>query len=199
MRYMNTLQPHEDGPSYHPVVATISMGTHTVFNYYRYKDDASTHEDVKQLVEHADEGMPRSTAANTDVAQGGRAIDPKPVLSMLLEPRSLVITTSSLYTKHLHGIEPLTVDHFAKHEISKEGEGEESHTEGIVEGSLHDEPLDQPGTRTISNWQQVESQNIQSALSEGGSVARGVRLSLTCRDVERVVRYGRNAHLGRLH
>ena len=35
----SSVQPHEDGPSYHPVVATISLGSHTVFHYYRYKDE----------------------------------------------------------------------------------------------------------------------------------------------------------------
>ncbi|KAF8588035.1 hypothetical protein K439DRAFT_1336264, partial [Ramaria rubella] len=33
------IMPHEDGPSYHPVVATLSLGSHAVFNYHRYLED----------------------------------------------------------------------------------------------------------------------------------------------------------------
>ena len=28
-------QPHEDGPLYHPVVTTISLGSHTVLDFYK--------------------------------------------------------------------------------------------------------------------------------------------------------------------
>ncbi|KZV75807.1 hypothetical protein PENSPDRAFT_623890 [Peniophora sp. CONT] len=74
------IMPHQDGPAYHPVVATLSLGTHTVMHYYQYKSDED------------------------------RAIDPIPVLSFLLEPRSLVITTQALYETHLHGIDPVEED-----------------------------------------------------------------------------------------
>jgi alkylated DNA repair protein alkB family protein 6 len=40
----------------------------------------------------------------------GRAIDPVPVLSLLLEPRSLIITSGELYASHLHGIDAISED-----------------------------------------------------------------------------------------
>ncbi|TFY56060.1 hypothetical protein EVJ58_g7863 [Rhodofomes roseus] len=84
------IMPHEDGPAYHPVVATLSLGSHALFHYYRYKP---------------------STTADSASNQG-RAIDPDPVFSVFLEPRSLVITRASLYQTHLHGIDGVHADVF---------------------------------------------------------------------------------------
>ncbi len=74
-------QPHEDGPAYHPIVATVSLGSHAVFHYYRYTPE-----------ENGDEPM-----------TNGRTIDNTPALSVLLEPRSVIITTEVLYREYLHG------------------------------------------------------------------------------------------------
>ncbi|KAN0113551.1 putative alpha-ketoglutarate-dependent dioxygenase ABH6 [Russula decolorans] len=38
------IMPHQDGPAYHPVVATLSLGSHTVMHYY----DLSTSGDVRE-------------------------------------------------------------------------------------------------------------------------------------------------------
>ena len=38
------------------------------------------------------------------------ALDPEPVWRILQEPRSLLITTSDLYSEYLHGIEPIATD-----------------------------------------------------------------------------------------
>lgn len=91
------LQPHKDGPSYHPVVATLSLGSHAVFNYYQYRDSEA----------------PAPMQEVSQPANGnGRAIDPKPSASVFLEPRSLIITTSELYAGHLHGIDEVAEDVF---------------------------------------------------------------------------------------
>ena len=72
--------PHEDGPAYHPVVATISLGSHVVLDIYAKKDDGS----------------------------GEREAEPR--WRILQEPRSLLITTGELYRDHLHGIAETDVD-----------------------------------------------------------------------------------------
>jgi alkylated DNA repair protein alkB homolog 6 len=77
------LKPHEDGPRYHPVVATISLGSHTVFHYYKYKAELKTDDFA--------------------ISHEGKIIDMSPVLSVLLEPRSLIISSGTMYTSHLHG------------------------------------------------------------------------------------------------
>src|ERR1700761_5010234 len=82
-------QPHEDGPSYYPTVATLSLGSHTVLHYYDYKSDTDSTESTSK-----------------------GAIDQKPVASLLLEPRSLIITSSTFYKSRLHGIDAVVEDEF---------------------------------------------------------------------------------------
>ena len=72
--------PHEDGPAYHPVVVTVSLGSSIVLNLYAKKSDGSgEREDV-------------------------------PTWRVLQEPRSLLITTGELYKDCLHGIAETEVD-----------------------------------------------------------------------------------------
>ena len=97
-------------------------------------------------------------------ARSGRPIDPTPILSLLLEPRSLVITTSSLYESHLHGIEELYEDKF--------------HIDGTT-----------PQQR-IANFDALTDPAARAAVEAGGILERGLRYSLTCRDVERVTAVG---------
>ena len=123
------------------MVATLSLGAHTVFNYYQYITDPS---------DAPDQSSPRT----------GRPIDPKPILTLLLEPRSLVITTSSLYSSHLHGIEELFEDKFD------------------IDGTT-------PQQR-IANFDALKDPKARGAIEAGGILERGLRYSLTCRDVERV-------------
>ncbi|KAI0292982.1 hypothetical protein B0F90DRAFT_1644327 [Multifurca ochricompacta] len=77
------IMPHQDGPAYHPVVATLSLGSHTVMHYY----DLPAHER-------------------------------EPILSLLLEPRSLVITTREQYTARAHGIDVVMEDRIRDFELA---------------------------------------------------------------------------------
>ncbi|KIM61855.1 hypothetical protein SCLCIDRAFT_16047 [Scleroderma citrinum Foug A] len=85
------VQPHEDDPAYHPVVATISLSFYSVFHYFRY----SLEEDSKAPIH--------------DERHKGRSIYLTPVFSVFLEPRSVIIT-GNLYTSHLHGIDGVTLE-----------------------------------------------------------------------------------------
>lgn len=64
--------PHEDGPAYFPTVTTLSLGSHTVLDLYRYHAQEST------------EGE-------------GKSIDPEPICSIFLPRRSLFIMRKDLY------------------------------------------------------------------------------------------------------
>ncbi|EIW56423.1 uncharacterized protein TRAVEDRAFT_170326 [Trametes versicolor FP-101664 SS1] len=151
------IMPHEDGPAYHPVVATLSLGSHTVFHYYKYRSDDS--ESGAQTQSGQSAGT--TTAAGPLMVSGaGKPIDPTPVLSLLLEPRSLVITTSSLYTAHLHGIDELLEDKF------------------VEDG--------RPPQERIANFDMLREGAEKAAVASGGILERGMRFSLTCRDVEKV-------------
>ncbi|KAI8996254.1 hypothetical protein BD414DRAFT_408782 [Trametes punicea] len=153
------IMPHEDGPAYHPVVATLSLGSHAVFNYYKYKADDDS------APSQAEQSAGTTTAAGPMSATGsGKPIDPKPMLSLLLEPRSLVITTASLYTSHLHGIDEVRKDHF-------EADGRT------------------PQER-IANYEMLRDKVAKEAIANGGKLERAMRFSLTCRDVEKVAAAG---------
>ena len=157
------IQPHEDGPSYHPVVATLSLGSHAVFNYHRYLKEQETFS--KPSLE---------AMAATSQTSSGSVIDPTPVLSLLLEPRSLVITTKELYTRHLHAIEPLEQDVLAPHG---------SHTD---DASEWDDQRNRHAVR-VANWQMLGSEKEWLVARGGGVLERKTRISLTCRDVEKVL------------
>ncbi|KAF8970715.1 hypothetical protein BDZ97DRAFT_1652340 [Flammula alnicola] len=133
------IMPHEDGPQYHPAVATISLGSHAIFHYYQYQSDT---DDVA-----ASRGR-------------GKTIDMIPVLSILLEPRSLIISSGTMYLSHLHGIDEVEEDVIASTPTSP----------GII----------------ISNLDQLQDPQIKQLISEGLPLKRGIRHSLTCRDVGRI-------------
>jgi len=94
-------------------------------------------------------------------------IDSTPVHSVFLEPRSLIITTASLYTSHLHGIQEIQEDAFIS---VKNGESPRLAELGVP----------------LTNWQLVMEDHVRAVFERGGILQRGVRYSLTCRDVERV-------------
>lgn len=75
------IHAHEDGDAYHPVVATVSLGSHTVLDIKTKKNDV--------------------TGENLGEVPGWR---------VLQEPRSLLITTRELYTGCLHGISEVKID-----------------------------------------------------------------------------------------
>lgn len=99
----------------------------------------------------------------------------RPVLSLLLEPRSLVITTGALYTDHLHGISDLTEDVLLPARQADE-----------VTASLDRDWDDASGVQ-IANRHMLSDEKIRKATEIGGILQRGTRISLTCRDVEQVI------------
>lgn len=94
------IMPHDDGPAYEPVTATISLGNHAFLDIYEWIDDAS--------LEAAGATPDPSSANRTDTgatphrARGARA--PEPTFTLLQEPRSLLVTRGSAYHDWLHGI-----------------------------------------------------------------------------------------------
>ncbi|XP_066516388.1 alpha-ketoglutarate-dependent dioxygenase alkB homolog 6 [Hoplias malabaricus] len=77
------IMPHEDGPLYHPTVTTISLGSHTLLDFYKPVDQT-------QPVPQTEEG--------------------RYVMSLLLRQRSLLMLQDEMYKSYLHGIQPVTVD-----------------------------------------------------------------------------------------
>ncbi|KAK7014233.1 putative alpha-ketoglutarate-dependent dioxygenase ABH6 [Favolaschia claudopus] len=130
-------------PRIFSLVATISLGSHCTFHYYQY-------------------------SPQSDGEVGGRSIDPTPIMTTLLEPRSVVITKDALYSSHLHAIREIEED-----TITAGGDPK-------VPPVLSD--LGVP----IANWDRVTGTDALRVMSEGGVLKRTARYSLTCRDVEKV-------------
>lgn len=77
------IMPHEDGPLYFPTVTTISLGSHTLLDFYSPVGDAPQTEESRFL------------------------------FSLLVKPRSLLILQDDMYQRLLHGIRPRTHDTLA--------------------------------------------------------------------------------------
>ncbi|KAF2757991.1 hypothetical protein EJ05DRAFT_538254 [Pseudovirgaria hyperparasitica] len=81
------IMPHEDGPAYAGVVATVSLGGAVVLEIWGKGDG-------------------EGSADETSIVEGER----KPLYRILQEPGSLLVTTGEAYTDYLHGIAAVEVD-----------------------------------------------------------------------------------------
>jgi alkylated DNA repair protein alkB family protein 6 len=181
------IMPHEDGPSYHPVVATISLGSHAVFHYYRYSSSGAQDPNSPLGQGHGQ--------THDDGQRHGRTISPHPILSILLERRSLVITRRELYTGCLHGIDELTEDRFDL-EPSSEIEGLQTQDLAsplrpriFVSRALPTSDDSSSTKLPLSNTHLLSFPTLQQ-LTKDKKLLRETRWSLTCRDVEKVVKVG---------
>ncbi|AWP12631.1 putative alpha-ketoglutarate-dependent dioxygenase alkB -like 6 [Scophthalmus maximus] len=77
------IMPHEDGPLYHPTVTTISLGCHTLLDFYR----------------------PVSSLEGDVQTEENRFL-----FSLLVKQRSLLILQDEMYTRVLHGIQACAQD-----------------------------------------------------------------------------------------
>jgi len=120
-------------------------------------------------------------------SNGGRAIDPTPVISLLLEPRSVIITSGALYKGYLHGIEGVPEDTI----LGADEEYPRSQGESNGDNKLNYGPgsVSLKGYR-VDNWEFVEDEKMRKIAREGGVLKRSTRVSLTCRDVEKTRKVG---------
>lgn len=88
--------PHEDGPAYYPLVATVSLGAAIVLDLY----EKEKKEDGNGSVEKDGEEKPESEAEYLRI----------PRSRILQERRSLLVTRGKMYTDFLHGIAERVVD-----------------------------------------------------------------------------------------
>lgn len=89
------IMPHEDGPAYHPVVATVSLGGTLVLDISRKKSTNGLDETVESEKEQASEM---------------RSFDRQKSWRIVQEPRSLLVTTEPTYSNTLHGIAEIEAD-----------------------------------------------------------------------------------------
>ncbi|KAL9936838.1 hypothetical protein V8E36_004073 [Tilletia maclaganii] len=112
------IMPHEDGGAYFPAVATISLGSHTLLDIFRYAVEPSTQATGDELTAtpedqtevYAQQTSTMSGTSELTQAPSARAREKDPAFSIFQERRSLLITLGSAYRKYLHGIAERSVD-----------------------------------------------------------------------------------------
>ncbi|XP_078671529.1 putative RNA/DNA demethylase ALKBH6 isoform X1 [Branchiostoma floridae x Branchiostoma belcheri] len=87
------IMPHEDGPLFYPTVTTVNLGSHTLLDFYKPlppggEGDAGSQEQTDQ--------------ASSE--------DQRYCMSLLLQPRSLLVLQEDLYHRFLHGIAERATD-----------------------------------------------------------------------------------------
>lgn len=86
------IMPHEDGPLYHPTVTTVSLGSHTLLDFY-------------------------SPVCSLE-AEGPQTEESRFLFSLLVRPRSLLILQDDMYQRLLHGIQPREQDTLSEHVVN---------------------------------------------------------------------------------
>jgi len=83
------IMPHLDGPIFFPTITTISLGSNTLLDFYKPRNDAQDNTE-------SDDFSNDQSASSSDSRYVG---------SMYLERRSLVCFKDDMYHTYLHGIE----------------------------------------------------------------------------------------------
>uniref|UniRef100_A0A8C2GSW4 AlkB homolog 6 n=1 Tax=Cyprinus carpio TaxID=7962 RepID=A0A8C2GSW4_CYPCA len=91
------IMPHEDGPLYHPTVTTLSLGSHTLLDFY--KPVCQTQSETPQTEES------------------------RYMLSLLVQRRSLLILQDDMYKFYLHGIHGVCEDILSEHVVDLSSTG----------------------------------------------------------------------------
>ena len=99
--------PHEDGPAYAAVVATVSLEGSIVLDLYEKGTSHSRRNSTSKENVNGEDGKEEGTPEDAESNEHGRSI---PVWRILQEPGSLLVTTGEAYETLLHGISPTTRD-----------------------------------------------------------------------------------------
>jgi alkylated DNA repair protein alkB family protein 6 len=201
-------QPHEDGPAYLPIVATVSLGspqTLEIFQYLAESDPSppltgSSRSDVfgsgggddtsSSTIDAGGSiaGDPTGNAsagANAKTGGRGRPIATTPMGCIYLEPRSLFISRKAIYETFLHGISPVEEDVY---ELDGGEIGNVARGEGRIKVKL-------AGVE-VSNSDHLDAatqERLRDAFKAGEKevrIKRDKRVSLTFRRVEKVLQGG---------
>lgn len=101
---------HSDGPIFHPVICTISCGSHTILRFHEtdsYNADNNNDDDVGG---GDGDGGGGSTMISTNGDDNTIDQRRKLVCQLLIEPRSLLILKDDMYKNYLHSIANETHD-----------------------------------------------------------------------------------------
>ncbi|KAG7528378.1 hypothetical protein FFLO_06194 [Filobasidium floriforme] len=168
------IAPHEDGPAYLPIVATVSLGSPQTLEIFQY-------------LAESDPSPPLTGSSRSDVFGSGcgRPIATTPMGCIYLEPRSLFISRKAIYETFLHGISPVEEDVFELDggEIGNRDEGETRIKVKLAGVEVSNSDHLNPATK----------ERLREAIKAGEKevrIKRDKRVSLTFRRVEKVLQGG---------
>lgn len=104
------IDPHNDGPLFAPTACIVSLGGDAVLHFYDPSTNNSSSADSTVNIQSHENGMVIAPLMSTSVASSSRSSYLKPVLSVILQDRSLVVFTGEAYGKFYHGIDNGDVD-----------------------------------------------------------------------------------------
>ncbi|KAG0234066.1 Alpha-ketoglutarate-dependent dioxygenase alkB 6 [Actinomortierella wolfii] len=110
------IMPHLDGPAYFPTVATVSLGSHCVLEFYKCNKDGSQSQSANAEVggTNNEKGMVMDADKNGSDSDRPRRT---PDFSLLVQPRSLLVLKKEVYTGYMHGIREITEDNLTEGNI----------------------------------------------------------------------------------
>ncbi|OXB37217.1 hypothetical protein J007_03024 [Cryptococcus neoformans] len=141
------IAPHEDGPAFQPLVATISLGSHTVLDLHHYISSTSPSPPMIATISSMD----------NDSGNSARPVAAVPLAHLLLLPRSLLILSSSLYTSHLHAIAAKTQDSV------KAGGADDGDVVAVANAELLGDPAVMESLRDGGVW--VKERGVRTSLT----------------------------------
>ncbi|KAJ1552118.1 Alpha-ketoglutarate-dependent dioxygenase alkB 6 [Cladochytrium tenue] len=99
------IMPHEDGPAYHPVVATVSLGSHAVLRFAptRARRRRLRLHDTAAVSHERDAGAENDDGSDDDDAAAEEGC-------IVVPPRSLFVVTGEMYTEFEHAIDGVETD-----------------------------------------------------------------------------------------
>ncbi|XP_055311237.1 alpha-ketoglutarate-dependent dioxygenase alkB homolog 6 isoform X2 [Sitodiplosis mosellana] len=102
------IMAHSDGPLFHPVICTISCGSHTILRFHETDShDADNDGGDGDGDNNRDTAMIPTNCGDITIDQRCKL---KHACQLLIEPRSLLILKDDMYKKYLHSIANETHD-----------------------------------------------------------------------------------------
>lgn len=182
---------HTDGPAYSPLVATLSLVSHSILTLRpRPPSDTQRASDPSSPTSEPTSEYSTSTTVDSASAEPSpTSADDPPPLSIFLPARSLILLSEEIYSNWMHGIEAdVKVDTMdslracANWESFWEAGG--GMLDELVGGSGAE---DGSGSTPMVKEEAIEALVARRRIAEAGQGwERGTRLSLTCRRVDKI-------------
>eukprot|EP01134_Creolimax_fragrantissima_P005781 CFRG5781T1 len=108
------IMPHEDGPLFSPTVATITLGSHCVLEFYPHRNKSDTTAQFKRTLNiqtiEQQQSSTLTTGYDGNIANKNQGHVMEPSFCVYLPRRSLFVLKDSCYNEFLHGISNTRTD-----------------------------------------------------------------------------------------